>query len=109
MIKPVHLSILFSLLMVSLCLVVAGQQPQQAVDANVGREDPFATLAENNPVASQQNQGDPVVVEQKPTLFVETVTLKFLKASSLKDAIKKMPSEYGSISIDTKSKATGKQ
>jgi type II secretory pathway component GspD/PulD (secretin) len=103
MIKPVHLSIIFSLLMVSLCLVVAGQQPQQAVDANVGREDPFATLAENNPVASQQNRYDPVVVEQKPNLFVETVTLKFLKASSLKDAIKKMTSEYGSISIDTKS------
>jgi len=110
MIKPVHLSILFSLLVVSLCLVVAGQQPQQAVGANVGREDPFApatlafaTLAEKNPAASQQNQEEPVVVEQKPDLFVETVTLKFLKANSLKGAIGNMSSEYGSISIDTKS------
>ncbi len=110
MIKPVHLSSLFSLLVVSLCLVVAGQQPQQAVGANVGREDPFATatlafatLAEKNPAASQQNQGEPVVVEQNPDLFVETVTLKFLKANSLKGAIENMSSEYGSISIDTKS------
>ena len=103
MIKPVHLSTLFSLLVVSLCLVVAGQQPQQAVDANVGRENPFATLAEKNPAASQQNQEEPVVVEQRPDLFVETVTLKFLKANSLKGAIENMSSEYGSISIDTKS------
>jgi len=110
MIKPVHLSTLFSLLVVSLCLVVAGQQPQQAVGANVGREDPFATatlafatLAEKSPAASQQNQEEPAVVEQKPDLFVETVTLKFLKANSLKGAIGNMSSEYGSISIDTKS------
>jgi len=103
MIKPVHLSTLFSLLVVSLCLVVAGQQPQQAVDANVGRENPFATLAEKKPAASQQNQEEPVVVEQKPDLLVETVTLKFLKANSLKGAIENMSSEYGSISIDTKS------
>ena len=103
MIKPVHLSSLFSLLVVGLCLVVAGQQPQQAVDANVGREDPFATLAEKNPAASQQNQEEPVVVEQRPDLFVETVTLKFLRANSLKGAIENMSSEYGSISIDTKS------
>ena len=111
MIKPVHLSSLFSLLVVSLCLVVAGQQPQQAVGANVGREDPFATatlafatLAEKSPAASQQNQEEPVwVVGQNPDLFVETVTLKFLKANSLKGAIESMSSEYGSISIDTKS------
>ena len=111
MIKPVHLSSLFSLLVVSLCLVVAGQQPQQAVGANVGREDPFATatlafatLAEKSPAASQQNQEEPVwVVGQNPDLFVETVTLKFLKANSLKGAIGSMSSEYGSISIDTRS------
>jgi len=103
MIKPVHLSTLFSLLVVSLCLVVAGQQPQQAVDANVGRENPFATLAEKNPAASQQNQEEPVVVEQKPDLFVETVTLKFLDAENLKKVLDSMLSDYGTMAANPKS------
>jgi type IV pilus assembly protein PilQ len=103
MIKPVHLSTLFSLLVVSLCLVVAGQQPQQAVDANVGREDPFATLAEKKPAASQQNQEEPVVVDQKPDLFVETVTLNFIDAENLKKVLDSMLSDYGTIVANPKS------
>jgi len=41
--------------------------------------------------------------EHKPTLRVETVTLKFLDAANLKAAISSMSSEYGSISVDEKS------
>jgi hypothetical protein len=38
-----------------------------------------------------------------PNLFVETVTLKFLDATNLGIAVKKMSSEYGSISVDKNS------
>ncbi len=123
MIKPVHLSVLLFLLVVGLCFVVAGAQPAQAADkqsvaadarlgegasrSGVGREDPedpFAALVEkakpdtSQPLAAEVNKAEP-----KPDLFVETVTLKFLKADSLKDAVGKMSSEHGSVSTDAKS------
>ncbi len=44
-----------------------------------------------------------IIETLRPELFVETVTLKFLDAKNLEPAIKKMSSEYGSISIDEKS------
>lgn len=109
MIKLLHIGSLLSLLVVSLCLAVADPKLQQTADeqlvaADIGREDPFGVLAEKKePIVPQQTQDESVVVEQKPPLFVETVTLKFLNASSLRGAIESMSSEYGSISIDTKS------
>lgn len=39
---------------------------------------------------------------QEQVLFVETVTLKFLKAENLKQALSSMSSQYGSISTDEK-------
>jgi type II secretory pathway component GspD/PulD (secretin) len=127
MIKPVHLSVLLFLQVVGLCFVVAGAQPVQAADtqsvaadarlgegasrSGIGREDtedPFAALVEkakpdtSRPLAAEVNE-----VKEKPGFCqdcnVETVTLKFLKADSLKDAVGKMSSGYGSISTDTKS------
>jgi len=44
-----------------------------------------------------------IIETLRPELFVETVTLKFLDAKNLESAIKKMSSDYGSISIDMKS------
>ena len=41
--------------------------------------------------------------QNAPDLFVETVTLKFLDATDLGTAIKKMSSGYGSISVDKNS------
>jgi type II secretory pathway component GspD/PulD (secretin) len=112
--KPIHLSSLLFLLVVGFCLAVTGEQPQQAADeqavsTNVGRENPFAWPAEKlKPDTPQQVGEKPLTVEaeQKPPSFcrdcnVETVTLKFLKAESLKTAIGSMSSpKYGSISID---------
>ena len=57
MIKPIYLSVLVSFLVASVCLAAAGPEPQQHSDGQVGvtvvgREDPFATLAEKNKPAA---------------------------------------------------------
>ena len=109
--KTVHPSSFLFLLVLGFCLAVAGAQPPQTSDgqpvaANVGREDPFASLAEKPKPAALQQAGErltAIEAEQKPNLFVESVTLKFLNANSLKGAIEKMSSKYGSISIDVDS------
>jgi len=68
--------------------------------ATVGREDPFAggsggfdSVQTDMPISAES-------VPSKPALFVQTVTLKFLNASNLKNALDKMSSEHGSIGVD---------
>jgi type II secretory pathway component GspD/PulD (secretin) len=67
----------------------------------VGRDDPFVGSfggagAEPKPVISVSGEE----IKSKPSLFVHTVTLKFLNAANLKNALAKMSSEYGSIGVD---------
>ncbi len=67
----------------------------------VGRDDPFAgafggVSAEPTSVISVGEES----IKPKPSLFVRTVTLKFLNAASLKNALDKMSSANGSIGID---------
>jgi type II secretory pathway component GspD/PulD (secretin) len=67
-----------------------------------GRDDPFAAGAGFGDLTPQSQ---PVFVNSaaglgKPQLFVQTITLKFLRASNLKGAVDKMSSEFGSIGVD---------
>jgi type II secretory pathway component GspD/PulD (secretin) len=82
-------------------------QPAQAaqdkeVALEVGRENPFADIPK------PQIDVVPAVVrstnsnEESPELFVETVTLKFLDAKNLKQAIDNMSSKHGSIAVNQK-------
>jgi type II secretory pathway component GspD/PulD (secretin) len=109
--KPIHLSSLLFLLVVGFCLAATGTQPQQAADeqaasADTGRDNPFAWPAEKPrpDISPQPGKQLPPVEAEKPSFCqdcnVETVTLKFLKAESLKSAVGNMSSKYGSISID---------
>ncbi len=69
--------------------------------AVVARDDPFA--GGFGKVAPEVQVVVPVNAEpnkSKPSLFVRTVTLKFLNAANLKNALAKMSSEYGSIGVD---------
>jgi type II secretory pathway component GspD/PulD (secretin) len=66
-----------------------------------GRDDPFgggfgdaASESQSNIITSMDS------MDAKPSLFVRTVTLKFLNAANLKTAVDKMSSANGSISID---------
>jgi type IV pilus assembly protein PilQ len=80
-----------------------GETSPKGGDGNspaVERDDPFA--GGFGGLDSQQSVAQTIVemVTAKPALFVQTVTLKFLRASNLKNALTKMSSEYGSISVD---------
>jgi len=103
MIKPLHLSFLLSLLVVSLCLAVAG--PQQTADeqpavAGVGRKDPFAQCVEEKKPFAYETTG---IEEPIPELFLETITLKSLDAGSLEPLIADASSQYGSVSVNKSS------
>jgi len=67
----------------------------------VGQDDPFAGALGGVNVAPELDvpvSDEPV--KPKPPLFVQTVTLKFLRAANLKAAMAKMSSGYGSIGVD---------
>lgn len=91
-----------------ICLFCTNAQSQQNGDQNtkeseLGRTDPFAQLPGIN--KQPANQEIPVPVEttlNTPELFVQTMMLKFLDATSLKQAIDNMSSEYGSIAVNEK-------
>jgi type II secretory pathway component GspD/PulD (secretin) len=94
--------------MIAVSLSNAGAQSQQ-IDAEqtktveIGRDDPFAKLITNEtlPVlpAVSATAG---IRRDVPELFVHTVMLKFLDAKSLKQAIDRMSSEFGSIATNEK-------
>jgi type II secretory pathway component GspD/PulD (secretin) len=78
----------------------SGEQAVSQTTA-VGRDDPFGgSFGE----ASSEPQSNIITgmdsMDAKPSLFVRTVTLKFLNAANLKTALDKMSSPNGSISID---------
>ena len=75
----------------------------QGKESAVGRENPFAEIPRAiipaSPIALQSLQSD----QELPVLFVQTIKLKFLNAGTLSSAIKSMSSQYGIISVDSKS------
>ena len=76
------------------------EQTKDAASAS-GRDDPFGGSfgdAVSEPQTNTTIIGD--LLGTKPSLFVRTVTLKFLNAANLKTAVDKMSSANGSISID---------
>jgi len=97
--------------MVSVCLSNASAQSRQ-VDAgqakivDIGRNDPFAKLATNETLGVLPSRGGSRTARTTgirrnvPELFVQTVMLRFLDAKSLKQAIDRMISEFGSIAIN---------
>ncbi len=75
-------------------------EPNSASEA--GRDNPFANFFGNEKSAAQKISQTSPLVDEKPELFVETVTLKFLDAGNLRSAIAGMSSGNGTISVDSK-------
>ncbi len=97
--------ILCIILIICACYGRAQSQPTldaQRITQEVGRENPFAKIPRAvqpvTPIALQSSQ----VLEAIPELFVRTMMLKFLDAKSLRQAIEKMSSVYGTIAINEK-------
>jgi type II secretory pathway component GspD/PulD (secretin) len=78
-----------------------GAEETGSQSMDVGRDNPFGGSFGEIPQEIQAGSSAPEETFQiKPPLFVQTVTLKFLKASNLKTALDKMSSEFGSIGVD---------
>jgi len=126
MFKYHNRKLLFCFLIGLLLLPAQNIQAQSSEDeslelADTDREDPFAQLvlatpkpkpqpepiAEPEPIPEPEPvpepQPEPNIPEPDPELFAKTVTLKFLNAKNLKDAIGNMSSAFGRISVDKES------
>lgn len=81
-----------------------GAESEPNSKSEAGRDNPFASFfSGEKPAATQRISQTPQAVDEKPELFVETVTLKFLDAGNLRSAIAGMSSGGGTISVDSKS------
>ena len=103
-------TVLYSLL-VTLCLCQNITQSKAAENnqrskVDVGRENPFSRLSIRKRVSLPGVVGVSEIAGlevNRPELFLETITLKFLDAKNLKTVIEALSSEYGRISTDAKS------
>jgi type IV pilus assembly protein PilQ len=69
---------------------------------DVGRDNPFAEIPREKKSIPQEALQSSQSDEESPELFLETVTLKFLDAKNLKQAMNNMSSEYGGITVNPK-------
>jgi len=80
----------------------AQPKSEQSSTLDIGRNNPFAKITRVKKSipqeAFQSSQSD----EESPELFIETITLKFLDAKNLKQAMNNMSSMYGSITVSSK-------
>jgi type II secretory pathway component GspD/PulD (secretin) len=106
--KKLYKIAFLSCMTILMCLFCVNAQSQQNVDQNIkepelGRTDPFAQLPGINKQPVTQEIPVPIKTTLNiPELFVQTMMLKFLDATSLKQAIDNMSSEYGSIAVNEK-------
>jgi type II secretory pathway component GspD/PulD (secretin) len=85
-----------ALIIISFALAVYGQDTNEIDTSKINQSNPFAQF-----VGKQTPQTK--AEEPKPELLVETVTLKFLDAKSLRASISNMSGTYGSMEPDGKS------
>ena len=90
--------ILTVIIFISITAAYPADSPEIDVNA-ITQSNPFAQFTQQRPNTSTAEMG------QKPDLFVETATLKFLDAKSVRASILSMSSEYGHIEPDSKGNA----
>lgn len=107
--KPKYVKIIFCfcLLTVDVGPHWAQSQPVQSKSEpsstlDVGRDNPFAKLPKKKSPTPQEVFQSSQAVEEMPELFLGTITLKFLDAKNLIQAIANMSSAYGSMATNQK-------
>ncbi len=87
-----------ALIVIGFAIVVYGQD-SNVIDTNkINQNNPFAQFIGNQAQTPQAAETEKL----KPELFVETATLKFLDARSLKTSIANMSGEYGTMEPDAR-------
>jgi len=109
MINRMCVRIILCSLLFGACFCCESAQSKQADNTmfgqdDIGREDPFSRLPEQSkPSVAQRISDTGDIVNDTAELSMETVTLKFLDAESLRSALEQISSGRGSISVDAKS------
>jgi hypothetical protein len=88
-------TVILAIVLISFAFAVYAEDDNEIDIDKIKQSNPFAQFA-----GKQMPNARPD--EPKPELFVETVTLKFLDAKSLKVSISNMSSTYGSVEPDGK-------
>ena len=94
-----------ALIIMSFAFAVCGEDTNEIDISKVNQSNPFAQFMLNQAQAQKQTQTPQPQVntdKPKPALFVDTATLKFIDAKSLKATISNMSSAYGSMEPDGK-------
>ena len=80
----------------------AQPKSEQSSTLDVGRDNPFAEIPREKKTIPQEALRSSQSDEESPELFLETITLKFLDAKNLKQAMNNMSSMYGNITVSSK-------
>jgi type II secretory pathway component GspD/PulD (secretin) len=92
-----------ALIITGFVLTVYGEDSNEIDMSQISQSNPFARfMAKQAQAQVQTPQVQVKTDEPKPELFVESVTLKFLDAKSLKTSISNMSGNYGSMEPDAK-------
>ena len=88
---------MLAIILISLVAIIQGAD-EPAIDINeITKSNPFMQFTPN-----QNRAPIGAAITVKPDLFVETATLKFLDAKSVRASISSMSGEYGSMEPDSK-------
>jgi type II secretory pathway component GspD/PulD (secretin) len=80
----------------------AQPKSEQSSTLDIGRDNPFAKITREKKSIPQEAFRSSQSDEESPELFLETITLKFLDAKNLKQAMNNMSSMHGSITVSPK-------
>ncbi|MBU1259720.1 MAG: hypothetical protein KKE31_04145 [Planctomycetes bacterium] len=90
-------NLMLAIILISLVAIIQGAD-EPAIDINeITKSNPFMQFTPN-----QNRAPIGAAITVKPDLFVDTATLKFLDAKSVKATISSMSGEYGSMEPDSK-------
>ncbi|MGB8226771.1 MAG: hypothetical protein WCE45_07930 [Sedimentisphaerales bacterium] len=95
------IAVIAALIITGFALAACGEDTNEIDISKISQSNPFAQFMAKQ--AQAQTQTLQVKTDEpKPELFVESVTLKFLDAKSLKASISNMSGTYGSMEPDAK-------
>jgi type II secretory pathway component GspD/PulD (secretin) len=93
----IKITVVAAIILAGIAFVVFAEENSQIDISRLRQNNPFAQFAPN------QNQMPKAISDEpKPELFIETATLKFIDAKSLKASIANMSSEWGNMEPDGK-------
>ncbi|MFA5554287.1 MAG: secretin N-terminal domain-containing protein [Phycisphaerae bacterium] len=107
--KPIYAKpALYTVILIALAMLAAAETAteqsdiKQSTAANFENDNPFADFLSNQSTSTPKSADTIKPFVEKPELFLETVTLKFLDAQNIAAMMSSMSSTYGSVATDSR-------